>query len=380
MLFNFAAATAPVIQGYVAISGNDNSNTKLYIYPWLRESGFGSLRYDLSYPYVNYIYETGVAFNNAKTALAFVTKDLVEVWEWDNINGVLGSQFSAPATAPTGYLRNVTFSPSDDVLFIGSYDSPYIHAYEWNNSSGFGAKYSNPSTLPTGGSALQVHPSGNAVIVSSETQGSISSPRIYVYPWNYSTGFGTIMTNPTYPNNFYQIWGTYFTPSGDTLLTLGEDYLSSYSNRAIEFDSNGSGFVSPSPDTLIYTNEATDAVAGSNNVVFIGKNSSSASSTYAMYAYPYTENNFTLSSPYSDAVNMPKNYGAGSNSFFISGMAISEDNSVLLFTSSTTNLTSAGVYGFDFNDITGWGQKYNSPTELINSSVIRSAHSISITF
>ena len=33
-------------------------------------------------------------------------------------------------------------------LAVGHYSSPYISVYPW--SSGFGTKYANPSTLPTG--------------------------------------------------------------------------------------------------------------------------------------------------------------------------------------------------------------------------------------
>ena len=38
---------------------------------------------------------------------------------------------------------------SSDVVFVGTDATPFIHMYEWTEN-GFGAKYANPATLPTG--------------------------------------------------------------------------------------------------------------------------------------------------------------------------------------------------------------------------------------
>jgi hypothetical protein len=41
------------------------------------------------------------------------------------------------------------FSPSDDAIAVAHFSSPFVTAYPWS-TSGFGTKYSNPATLPTG--------------------------------------------------------------------------------------------------------------------------------------------------------------------------------------------------------------------------------------
>ena len=70
--------------------------------------------------------------------------------------------------------------------------SPYISVYPWSSADGFGTKYSNPSTLPTG--------SGEGVAFSSDkTFIAIfhnNSPYISVYPWDSGSGFGTKYSNP----------------------------------------------------------------------------------------------------------------------------------------------------------------------------------------
>jgi hypothetical protein len=49
---------------------------------------------------------------------------------------------------PGAQVNGVTFSPDGNNIAVAFEASPYIAVYPW--SSGFGTKYSNPSTLPTG--------------------------------------------------------------------------------------------------------------------------------------------------------------------------------------------------------------------------------------
>ena len=72
--------------------------------------------------------------------------------------------------------------------------SPFVSAYPW--SAGFGTKYSNPATLPTGtGYGVAFSPSGNDIAVVHST-----SPFVSAYPW--SAGFGTKYSDPaTLPAN-----------------------------------------------------------------------------------------------------------------------------------------------------------------------------------
>jgi hypothetical protein len=68
---------------------------------------------------------------------------------------------------------------------------PYISAYPWTPGTGFGTKYANPGTLPTG-DGRGVAFCGNSDIAVAYS----SSPYISAYPWTPWTGFGTKYANP----------------------------------------------------------------------------------------------------------------------------------------------------------------------------------------
>ena len=86
------------------------------------------------------------------------------------------------------------FSPSGLDLALSHGTSPYIHIYPWTTGTGFGTKYANPATLPSGATGYDVSfsPYGNDIAYGSGTV----SPTISVYPWISGTGFGTKYANP----------------------------------------------------------------------------------------------------------------------------------------------------------------------------------------
>jgi hypothetical protein len=83
----------------------------------------------------------------------------------------------------------VEFNPSTTAIVVTSLSSSYIYAYPWSGT-GFGTKYANPTTPPTGGSrGIAYNAAGTDIAVSCD-----ASPFILVYPW--SGGFGTKYANP----------------------------------------------------------------------------------------------------------------------------------------------------------------------------------------
>lgn len=109
-----------------------------------------------------------------------------------NFGGGWGTTIN-DASSPMTNLTGVKFSASGKTVFTSSTSSPYIEAYSFNQTTGFGAKFSNPSTLP--GAAcydVSVAKTNDLVAVASS-----SSPYVHVYPWNDSTGFGTKYSNPS---------------------------------------------------------------------------------------------------------------------------------------------------------------------------------------
>ena len=78
-------------------------------------------------------------------AVATPSTPYVNVYPW---NSGFGTKYSNPSTLPAGNAYGVAFSPDGADLAVAHYNSPYISVYPW--SSGFGTKYADPSTLPTG--------------------------------------------------------------------------------------------------------------------------------------------------------------------------------------------------------------------------------------
>jgi hypothetical protein len=111
-------------------------------------------------------------------------------------DSVFGTKYSNPSPAFAGNATGVSYRPTSTVgigeIAASMTASPYVNAYQWTTGSGFGIKYSNPSTLPPGsGQTVAFNPSGNCVAVGHST-----SPFISAYPWTRGDGFGTRFSNP----------------------------------------------------------------------------------------------------------------------------------------------------------------------------------------
>ena len=124
-------------------------------------------------------------------AVAHDSAPRITVWAWSGAG--FGAKFTDPTTLPTNRGNGCRFSPSGDALAVAHATSPFITVYPWSGS-GFGAKFTNPATLPPGeGLGCAFHPSGNALAVAHPFD-----PWITVYPWS-SSGFGTKFSNPASP-------------------------------------------------------------------------------------------------------------------------------------------------------------------------------------
>jgi hypothetical protein len=72
-------------------------------------------------------------------------------------------------------------------VVVSMTSSPFIAAYPWSSTSGYGAKYANPASLPSSASrALSFTAAGSNII-----GGTNNTPFVYAYPFTNGTGFGT---------------------------------------------------------------------------------------------------------------------------------------------------------------------------------------------
>ena len=80
-------------------------------------------------------------------AVAHDTTPFIAAYPWSGSG--FGTKFSNPGTLPTGTGLGVAFSPSGDAIAVAHGNTPFITAYPWSGS-GFGTKFTNPGTLPAG--------------------------------------------------------------------------------------------------------------------------------------------------------------------------------------------------------------------------------------
>ena len=80
-------------------------------------------------------------------AVAHDTTPFVTAYPWSTSG--FGVKFANPATLPTGNVRGAAFSTAGTELAVAHLASPFVTAYPWS-SSGFGVKFANPATLPAG--------------------------------------------------------------------------------------------------------------------------------------------------------------------------------------------------------------------------------------
>ena len=234
-----------------AIVISHNTSPFISAYPWNNSTGFGTKYSNPSTLPSNVTY--GVRFSPSSnkiicTQLVFSGTFLFG-HNWSN---GFGSRIT-PATQPLGYNGSQwdgnAFHPSENAIVVGHNTSPFISAYAWNSSTGFGTKYSNPSSLPpAAGRSVDFHPNGDAVIV-----GHSNSPFITAYAWNSSTGFGTKYSNPSTVQNTIGL-NVRFSPTGGAVISLqfvvtGGDWMHAWQwNSSTGF---GTKYSSPSSGQVV---------------------------------------------------------------------------------------------------------------------------------
>jgi hypothetical protein len=105
----------------------------------------------------------------------------------------VGSGFSvvnSAASQISGSIYSARFNPTNNVVSITHSTTPFISAYQWDNSTGMGTKYGNPAVLPTNfTTAAPFSVSGTDMIVAPTAINPLA------YKWTNASGFGTRYSN-----------------------------------------------------------------------------------------------------------------------------------------------------------------------------------------
>lgn len=173
-------------------------------YAW-SSSGFGAKYSDPGTLPTGNAMSVDFSRQGSDVAVGHETTPFFSIYPW---SGGFGSKYTLAGTGMnTG--RGVRFSPTGGaILMVFNTTSPFVKARPFASGSGVSAAFSDPSTPPEGSSwSASFTASGNAVSIGhNSTAGSNS---FSIYPWDDSTGFGTEFADPS-PVITGSGWGTAF--------------------------------------------------------------------------------------------------------------------------------------------------------------------------
>ncbi len=232
-------------------------------YPW--DNGFGTKLADPStLPAGN---GRCVAFSPDKKfiAVGHSGSPYVSVYNWSNAG--FGAKLSDPSTLPTNVVQEVRWSPDGNVFATGhSGTNNPMSFYSWS-SSGFGTRYTNPS-----GSGISIvyaarwTSDGNYVLVGGSPSGAYTA-RVEAYAWNNSTGFGTKYTPSPLPDD--RVTDIQFTPNEDYVVvtqTGPNTFCRTYAwSSSSQFGSNigaPSGKWNDDAEQVAFTSDGNDVAFG----------------------------------------------------------------------------------------------------------------------
>ena len=220
--------------------GDSVGNTIAYAFTYA--GGFGT-RYNStggSATTVRDLSTTGSVIANGKDGTPFI-----EAYPWNS--GSFGAKYTNPATLPTDSTYSVDFNPAGTAIVRGGGSAtPRVTAYAW--SSGFGTKYADPTTTSSSTCVgVDFHPSGNFVAANYIND----TAKLEV--WNWSNGFGTKIANPATLPSWTQLKGITFNTAGNALAVPNTSSPFVYVYAFSTSTGFGSMYANPStlPSTLL---------------------------------------------------------------------------------------------------------------------------------
>ena len=231
------------------------------------------------------------------------------------------------------------FFSAGEVIAVAHDASPRVSVYPWNVSTGFGTKFPNPATLPAASSCWSVAftSAGNAIAVGGGPFGGF----ITAYPWS-GAGFGTKYTDPaTLPAG--QGKGVAFNPAGTSIAVAHDTApnVTAYPFNAV----TGFGTKYANPATAVAGNAYSVAFSPAGDAIAIGHDASPF-----INAYPWNAGT-GFGTKYANPASLPAGTGNGV-AFNPAGTSI-----------AVAHLTSPRITAYPWSG-SGFGTKYTNPATL----------------
>ena len=227
--------------------------------------------------------------------------------------------------------------------------TPFITAYPWSDTTGFGTKFSNPASLPNGnGTGAKFNSTGTLLGVAHGNSGQDNWSSIY--PWSNVTGFGTKYTAPTYPSNINGTYDLAINASSTAMAFIAgaaAGYIFAYAFSGAGF---GSRYTVPStPGNWNFSVGGLNFNPAGSSIVLSYLTLGSGS---GVIGYPFNTGT-GFGTKYTD----PVGWGSGNNS---RGNCFSPDGATVLL----SNNSSPFILAYPWNVSTGFGTKYANPASL----------------
>lgn len=321
--------------------------------------------------------------------LATNTSPFIYAYRWYPGIG-FGSKYTDPASLPAQQCKSIALNPTSTAVVAGIYywdvaGGP-IAAYQWNSSTGFGTRYSNPTTPPVLPITVDFSPNGSYIIFNTNESNKHS---VCAYPWSNSTGFGTKFADPTvkYLDLLNKIK---FSPAGNAII-MALQY--SPAVMAYQWSSSGWGtrYSNPSilpgekASSLHFTSTGTHVAVGTGGYPYIqvypwsyttgfGTKQANPATLPAMSAYDVrfspSNNAIVISANGLEAYAWSSSgFGAKYASIYNAGyvgITFSTDGTTVFSGSSTS---SPYIYAHAWNSSTGFGAKYADPPTIPSGGV-----------
>tara|TARA_R110001592_G_scaffold152383_3_gene379838 strand:- start:344 stop:1417 length:1074 start_codon:yes stop_codon:yes gene_type:complete len=218
-------------------------------------------------------------------AIAFAGGSSFKMYEWVPGTGYTYEYSTTNLASAQHTLNGVKFSNNKDVLFRASSGSPFALANAFNINTGIGAAYSNPSSSITiyayGG--ISVNSNDTAVIVGGQMSGD-GEPVVQAWAWSTASGFGTKYSDPSSlgPDNMNP-YVCQLDPYDANVLLGVRDNISGHAYSIFKYAwSNSSGFGSRTTYTSISIGKVyAIEFHPSNNYVVLGTDNSAKSYSYS---------------------------------------------------------------------------------------------------
>lgn len=136
----------------------------------------------------------------------------IQVYKWDDATG-FGTKYDNPSTLPAAATQSIAWNPVTKSLAVCNATSPYLEAYQFTKF-GFGAKHSAPATTPARNVVdLAFSPDGAWLLVGLTSFGAY---QIMAYPWS-EAGFGASPFTANLGANVNTVQSVCWHPSGDAV-------------------------------------------------------------------------------------------------------------------------------------------------------------------